>query len=175
MYQSPGTDICITFKSPLMRGRFMLIILLFAIFQADSVFLNIKSITPKIQNQWPWNLVEMCNTKSSSSHKKLSFTGLLDCYQISHLSRLLYAKNCCTIVDKFHSKTEYPLSNSHEILHNHHNISVDYAYQISVQYYKIWTLKHGCHYSLHRFPIFGQISTFELLFFELNQTWSKLE
>ena len=53
--------------------------------------------------------MEICNTKSSSSHKNLSFIGLLDCYQISHLPILLYAENCCTIVDKFHSKTEVSL------------------------------------------------------------------
>jgi hypothetical protein len=51
----------------------------------------------------------MSFTKSSSSCKNLSFIWLLDCYQISNLPPLLYAKNCCTIADKIHSTTEAPL------------------------------------------------------------------
>jgi hypothetical protein len=57
----------------------------------------------------PWNLVEMCFTKSSSNCKNSNFFWLLDCYQISNLPPLLHAKNCCTIADKMHSKTEASL------------------------------------------------------------------
>jgi hypothetical protein len=52
----------------------------------------------------PWNLVEMCITKSSSSYKNLSFIWLLDYYQISILPPLLHAENYCTIAYKMYSK-----------------------------------------------------------------------
>jgi hypothetical protein len=68
------------------------------------------------------NLVKMCFTKSSSSCKNLSFIWLISCYQISILSQLLYAKNCGTIADKIHFKTEASLIqlswNSYNILHH---------------------------------------------------------
>jgi hypothetical protein len=57
----------------------------------------------------PWNLVDMCITKSSSSCKNLSFIWLLYCYQILILPPLLHAENCCTKADKMHSKTEASL------------------------------------------------------------------
>ena len=75
-------------------------------FVADSVPFNEKFISPNVQIQMPWHLVEMWFTKLSSSCKNLSFIWLLDCYQISILPPLLHAENCCTIVDKIHFKTE---------------------------------------------------------------------
>jgi hypothetical protein len=51
----------------------------------------------------------MCLTKSSRGCKNLRFIWHLDCYQISNLSPLLHAENCCTIADKIHSKTEASL------------------------------------------------------------------
>jgi hypothetical protein len=86
-----------------------LINLIDATFLADSVLFKEKSISPNVQIQTPQNLVEMCFTKSSSSCKNLSFIWHLDCYQISILSPLLHAENCCTIADKIHSKTETSL------------------------------------------------------------------
>ena len=49
------------------QSLWLLIILVFVTFLADSELLNIKSITPKVQIQWPWNLVAMCFNKYSRS------------------------------------------------------------------------------------------------------------
>ena len=76
---------------------------------ADSVPFNEKFISPNVQIQMPWNLVEMWFTKLYNSCKNLSFIWLLDCYYISILPPLLHAKNCCTIADKIHSKIEASL------------------------------------------------------------------
>jgi hypothetical protein len=78
-------------------------------FLADSVPFKEKCISPNIQIQMPWNLVEMFITKSSSSCKNLSFIWHLNCYQILILPLLLHAKNCCTIAYKMYSKTEASL------------------------------------------------------------------
>ena len=78
----------------------------FVTFLADFVLLKeyIKSL--KVHVELPQKFVEMCGTKSSSSHKKLSFNAFLDCYQISHLHSWVHAENCCTCIDKIHSKTK---------------------------------------------------------------------
>jgi hypothetical protein len=75
-------------------------------FLADSVPFKEKFISPNVQIQISRNLVNMWFTKLSSSSKNLSFIWLLDCYQISILPSLLYAKNCCTIANKIYSNTE---------------------------------------------------------------------
>ena len=79
---------------------------IFVTFLTDFVLLKeyIKSL--KVQVELPQNFVEMCDTKSYSSHKNLSFNAFLDCYQISHLHSWVHAENCCTCIDKIHSKTK---------------------------------------------------------------------
>ena len=91
------------------QSKWLLINPTIVTFLADSVPFKEKCISPNIQTQMPRNLVEMSLTKSYISCKNLSFIWLLDCYQISIIPPLLYAKNCCTIADKIHSKTEASL------------------------------------------------------------------
>ena len=65
---------------------------IFVTFLTDFVLLKeyIKSL--KVQVELPRNFVEMCDTKSYSSHKNLSFQTFLDCYQILTELRLFLGR-----------------------------------------------------------------------------------
>ena len=88
------------------QSKWHLINPMIVIFLADSVPFKEKYISPNVQTQMARNLTDMCFTKLSSSCKNLSFSWLIDCYQISIHPPLLHAENCCTIADKIYSKTE---------------------------------------------------------------------
>ena len=112
----------------------------------------------------PWNLVEMCITKSSSSCKNLIFIWLLDYYQISNLSSLLHAENYCIMADKMYSKiiaflVQFPWNfyrisyhKSRACIQNFKPIQIDLVIQTQT-----WSL-------LDQIFNFGQISIHELFF-----------